>query len=285
MNRVTALLLCLVLLLGCFPAFTVTAAKYDTVFFGSYYQNRTYDRALKELLQYETTFRNDRATVDGVTFAYKSGAYYPKEPVEWCVLEDDGSTYTLLSKYILEYRPFSSHFWKDSDLRTWMNGELYNELFSAEEKKAVLTTSVETEYQSYEDRYINGQPAHMELTKDKLYLLTEDDVLNSAYGFAPAGDSATRVAYTTSYANYSQPADKWWLRESFWASGNPKQLYVSASGSVSNWYGTYTYGVRPVVRVKKSAVSATRPATALPTVDSYYTSTASVYPTQYESLK
>ena len=86
-----------------------------------------------------------------------------KQQIEWLILEKDDNNQKalLMSKYILDFRPYSnvedfySIGWGNSDLRSWANSTFYDLAFSAAEKKYI------TSYNNY---------------IDNVFALTEDDM-------------------------------------------------------------------------------------------------------------
>ncbi|MBR5428449.1 MAG: hypothetical protein IK118_08885 [Clostridia bacterium] len=65
-----------------------------------------------------------------------------KKPVEWFVLADRGDCKLLLSKYALDYMPFSGFCdgttWEESNTRKWLNDK-FMAAFPAEEQKHILS--------------------------------------------------------------------------------------------------------------------------------------------------
>ena len=117
-----------------------------------------------------------------------------KEDVSWRVLAVDGTKLFVVSEYVLDARyydryPGSETCWENSEMREWLNGEFYNNIFSSKEQNYVLTTTVEVEaYSKYPDTYV-GNP-----TEDKLFLLSEKEVQHL---FSSTKD---RRAWPTEYA-------------------------------------------------------------------------------------
>ncbi len=67
------------------------------------------------------------------------------EPIEWLVLENDGESALLLSKYGLDCQPFNAEpdvTWETCTLRKWLNESFLNEAFSAEEQGMIKTSVV-----------------------------------------------------------------------------------------------------------------------------------------------
>ncbi len=71
------------------------------------------------------------------------------EPIEWLVLDNDGKTALLLSKYGLDCRPFHGDiaglpergwgwsywdYWEKCDLRLWLNSDFLQNAFTSEER-------------------------------------------------------------------------------------------------------------------------------------------------------
>lgn len=90
-------------------------------------------------------------------------------PIQWLVLENSGSELFLLSKYILDCKPYHREFtatsWRDCDLRKWLNGDFYSAAFTDAEK-AVIKTTHNTD---------NGEGSPD--TDDKVFLLDTATVL------------------------------------------------------------------------------------------------------------
>ena len=65
-----------------------------------------------------------------------------KQPMEWIVLEKDGSKALLLSKYTLRNREYNKSdepvTWETCDLRKYLNNEWYNRVFDNGEKQMIL---------------------------------------------------------------------------------------------------------------------------------------------------
>ena len=70
-------------------------------------------------------------------------------PIEWFILNQEGGTALLLSKYILDLKKYHSEFedvtWDKCSIREWLNNTFYNKAFYKKEKEAIQTTLIETE--------------------------------------------------------------------------------------------------------------------------------------------
>ena len=70
------------------------------------------------------------------------------EPIEWMVLDRDGSKALLASRYILDCRLFNEtsepeDTWENCSLRAWLNGEFLEKAFTADEQAAILITELD----------------------------------------------------------------------------------------------------------------------------------------------
>ena len=65
------------------------------------------------------------------------------EPIEWIVLETDGKSAKLLSRYGLATKAYDEHCfwpvtWENCTLRAWLNNEFLNTAFTEEEQQRLL---------------------------------------------------------------------------------------------------------------------------------------------------
>ena len=70
------------------------------------------------------------------------------EEIEWLVLEAQGTKVLLISRYVLDVKPFNEQIndgavWEDSWIRKWLNDEFFSTAFSAEQQGAVQWTEVD----------------------------------------------------------------------------------------------------------------------------------------------
>lgn len=123
MKKITAAILALILALLCFSAMADSAyissgiAKGATVLFGTYEQDGN---------------RNNGA-----------------EPIEWVVLDTDGSRALLITSYGLEAKAFNDYdtsvIWTDCSLRSWLNGSFYDGAFTSAEKGLIVESYCEAD--------------------------------------------------------------------------------------------------------------------------------------------
>lgn len=94
-----------------------------------------------------------------------------KEPIEWLVLDKQGTRALLISKYGLDGKKFNEGNekvkWEDCTLRSWLNTVFFNEAFSEKEQEKILTIEVDNSAsQGYWDV---GDGCN---TQDKIFLLS-----------------------------------------------------------------------------------------------------------------
>ena len=96
------------------------------------------------------------------------------KPIEWVVLKTEKDKVLLLSRYILDKRPYNKKdenvTWETSDIRRWLNEDFYKIAFNSMEQKKISDTLVRTENNS---RYGTGGGND---TKDKVFLLSIEEV-------------------------------------------------------------------------------------------------------------
>ncbi|MBR4342938.1 MAG: hypothetical protein IKP88_09595 [Lachnospiraceae bacterium] len=122
---------------------------------------------------------------DIITFgAYEQDGnfYNGREPIEWVVLKKTKKQIFVVSKYVLDRLPYNNQqtnvTWETCTLRKWLNDKFYNAAFNKSEKHMIKTTTVEN-YDNAEKDTPGGED-----TNDKVFLLSQLDIIESDYGFA-----------------------------------------------------------------------------------------------------
>ena len=115
-----------------------------------------------------------------VTFGkYEARGTWKTKPIEWLVLDYDAkkNRALLLSRYGLEDKLYHQIYrdvtWEECDLRAWLNGLFLKLAFSAEEEKAILTTTVDN---SSSQGYRGWNTIGGNDTQDKVFLLSYAEV-------------------------------------------------------------------------------------------------------------
>lgn len=208
-----------------------------------------------------TTLSNPRIDANGdVTYDCIYFGRYPQsdatgktsELIKWRVLSIDENDVFLVADCNLDCQPYNITntyvTWENCTLRSWLNGysgennvngmdcrgdNFIDKAFTGAEQEAIkLTTVVNT---------VGGEIGND--TKDKVFLLSDDEVRNRAYGFIPAYDflDEARRRKNSSYAaecgsGYDTEHGEWWLRSQPWQEEEDKTFsgdYVHYTGEVS----------------------------------------------------
>ena len=131
-------------------------------------------------------------------------------PIEWLVITTKENKSLLLSKNILDFKPY------DANLRHWLNEDFYTKAFSESEKKKIFSTQFNNANESFRT--------------DRVFLLNAAEV----------------IAYLDS--NAASVSDCWWLRNS--SESAHRVTYVDTRGNLCNCTNpTMNGGVRPCVWV------------------------------------
>ena len=171
--------------------------------------------------------------MDTITF----GSDEYSEPIEWIVLEKEGNKALLLSKYLLESKPYNDErvdvTWENCTCRNWLNSDFMKQIFSKKEQNSILTTDVINN-----DNVQYGTKGGSN-TKDKIFLLSIDEFKK----YFNEGDQ--------SVARYKNGSNDWW----FLRSPGSNQRYAAHVNEVGyldegGYFVHYDYGIRPALWVK-----------------------------------
>lgn len=217
--------------------------KYRAVQFSTYRPQKTYDDAYKP---------GSESGAEQYTNGYFANTVYwfRYEPLTWRVLD---ATYEknllVFAMSVLDAQPFAQkgNDYAQSVIRTWLNDSFVRTAFSADEtaflKEAVLADAGVT---------------------DKVFLLSLDDMTNTAYGFSDSTSSDdARSAMGTDYAKaqgmtynlYSGNAH-WLLRT---AKGSFSDVYRTAyDGNITSTLSYFNFnGTRPAMRLNPTGKACT----------------------------
>ena len=155
-----------------------------------------------------------------------------KKPIEWIIVKKEGNKALLLSKYILDVRPYNKEkkavTWQTSDIRRWLNSDFYTNAFNNIEQSKIADTLVRTENNT---KYGTAGGNN---TEDKVFLLSiweaETLFINSEERRTTATKYAKKAGAWTSAEGYVF----WWLRSPGYDS------YYAAE--VSDYGGVYRVG-------------------------------------------
>lgn len=167
-----------------------------------------------------------------------------KEPIAWRVLAVENGKAFLLAEKILDAKPYNVEeqdvTWEACTLRTWLNNDFYDTAFAPTDQAKIITTDVVNE-----DNSEYGTDGGNN-TKDKVFILSVDEVTNPTYGFNSdwENDDPARRAQATDKV---EEETDWWLR-----TPGPHQddaCHVSDDGAVYIYLLVHNtnVGVRPAM--------------------------------------
>ena len=201
--------------------------KYRGVYFTSYRPDWT--------IYSSSTVNTDQ---DNNGYTTSTVYWFKYEPISWTVLSEnttDGTALILCDMIIdsqeyyitdsgtrtIDGKTVYPNNYAQSTIRKWLNETFYNTAFSELQKQIILTTTVDNSVTTTNSSS-NQYPC--ENTKDKIFLLSYQDVINSNYGFSSSHSDydTARQKKSTDYAQSqgvytstsSSRADSgcWWLR-------------------------------------------------------------------------
>lgn len=196
--------------------------------------------------------------------------YFKYEPLTWRVLDPDEGY--IMCDNIIDSQAYQNFVikkddklynskdctnyvsdWSTSSLRQWLNKTFYNTAFSIEEKKLIGTTFLENN--SADGTWFGTD------TGDKIFVLSYNDAVNSAYGFNSSNEELdeARKLKGTAYSNCQglyiddDGIAWWWLRT---PDDSDKVDLVSCYGWTAPGQGIYGtgMGVVPALKFNPKAV-------------------------------
>ena len=179
------------------------------------------------------------------------------EPIRWQVVEakEDGS-YVLLCVNGLEVKKYNDYLkkrnWGNCSLRNWLNGDFYENAFSAEEKEMIVLSTLENVGNK------NWGIPGSEPTEDHVYILSQEEVgryfnidpLNSARCKELICKPTEKAVADNARINKAGNC-RWWLRNPGGAMS--EALFVDGAGTVVRTGTSVNKAdicVRPVICVK-----------------------------------
>jgi len=270
------------------PAAAVTYKTGDIRIFGSYPQSQVTDPSILADLNAAVLGADNTVTLDGTKYLKASFSQYtawdstsPKtyeysfqddngylintiywfkfEPIQWRVLSNVNGQVFVMSVKILDSRAYNQTdkdvTWATSTLRTWLNSTFYNTAFSPAEKAQISTANVITP-NNPDTSMIGGVT-----TADKLFLISYQDSLKSAYGFSTdyKNTNLARRTQGTDYSKYQglnvnpdapyAGSSIWWMRTPGANQDSACRVYFDGTSDDYNiTCDAADYGVRPAFK-------------------------------------
>ena len=171
-----------------------------------------------------------------------------EKPIKWIVMKNEGNQVLLLSKYVLDTKPYNKELekvtWETSDIRQWLNNEFYTTAFNKAEKVKIQTSLIKNE-----DNSEHGTSGGND-TEDKVFLLSEKEAETLF------SNDDERIAKATGYAEKSgvcvnkEKSAMWWLRSPGYVSYGAAVVYSSGWVDRNGRYVSISSGgVRPALHL------------------------------------
>ena len=215
-------------------------------------------RTLRNEKQKETSSKEERNNTN-LALGYNIGdtiifGSYPqdehfseKEKIEWTILDKEKDKVLLISKYILDTKPYHKTYtditWGASDIRKWLNDEFYNIAFDYSEQKRIVYTFTKTKKKMENKRNIENS------TVDMVFLLDKEEA--ERYFSMDDERQAAATPYVKEqgiYINKKTRQSPWWLRSSGYDGYNVAN--VNEDGSIYSYGNCIEHekiGIRPAL--------------------------------------
>lgn len=201
--------------------------------------------------------------------------YFKYQPIKWRVLDVSGDEALLLADQVLDCRKYHERYenvtWETSTLRTFLNDEFYQTVFSKDEQNAIVDSALENANNTFY-RTNGGND-----TMDKVFILSSAELTRSTgeeYGFANYYDcyDEARLAQSSTYAKamglfLGEVNDErgdfrgycdWWVRMPGQGPRNTVICWYVGYVEYEGQYAEYDKaGVRPALRLDLSAYNPT----------------------------
>ncbi len=187
------------------------------------------------------------------------------EPVEWMVLEVKGDKALVISRYGLVKTCFAStsnrQTWENSQIRSKLNGEFYDDAFNDEEKTAILETKVDESFSQHDPNHAAADGRIGKDTTDFIYILSYAEMMK----YLPTEKDRTcyvteSVRKTANYSDkkYDDGYTCWyWMRNPAYRNNAG---VVDFDGSIDTCYLHHALGVaRPCCWVSLSGLGLADP--------------------------
>lgn len=244
--------LCCVLGIVVYVKFGIPLKNYNKGI--AYMEEGSYNEAVQvfgELGDFKDSQAKIRECIKSVIVNEGTGGKIVFGDYHWLVLDVKEDAALIISDIVMEKHPYNamrdaenklcSSTWNDSEIRTYLNDDIYNR-FSSSEKSMMIESDVVTE-----DTVVNADGTEYitsggEATKDKLFLLSISEA--NSYFKNDLRRAAIKKA-SASYNNYG-----WWLRSP--GKTQDSAAFVNYEGEIIS-EGAYTdmeAGIRPAMWIK-----------------------------------
>ncbi len=181
------------------------------------------------------------------------------DPLEWIVLERNGTELIMMTKNAIAAMPFSDdpdiNQWAYCSLRKWLNRQFMNSAFDSDERAAMLQVQLPSERNPFYDTLSPGPG-----TTDYVFLLSwqewRDYVSGSNFSICGLTPTAMRTITRTESEQYviGHTNCWWWLRSVSFSDKDAQFVNKDGGSTRANHLATALPhgGVRPVICVDVS---------------------------------
>lgn len=176
-----------------------------------------------------------------------------KEDIAWKVLAKEGNRVLLISKFVLDCKPYNTTrknvTWETSTLRTWLNGEFANAAFSSEDMKIINISTVTAD----NNPTFSTSPGNN--TNDKIFLLSIKEANQYFNSYESKTCKPTKYAISQNVDVNRDGNSFWWLR----SPGSFQEFaaimyYVGELDAIGGLVDDHLIGVRPALWVDISNI-------------------------------
>lgn len=174
-----------------------------------------------------------------------------KDAIEWIALDEKDGLTLVVSKYALWCMPYHSSTngctWASSQVRTWCNNTFYSSAFTADEKAAIVESTVKAAG-NYKTNDMYGAAD----TTDKIFILDYEQYMTYFNGSSARKCQGTPYLFANTKANQDNGNIWWWLRNNM---GSASFAVAQNDGTaLYTGYGAHTptMTVRPAMWVDLS---------------------------------
>ena len=236
---------------------TIKNKEYDIVAFGDWPQTLKSENVSVNENEFKIVgaYTYNRGS-DGAWYYKKNSKFYKVEPIYWRVLTEnynETGKKLLLAEKVLIGKSYdkNSNVYKNSEIRTWLNGDFYNTAFTLSLHSKIVQISLDNSerstlpnnYDSISEKKLawnDGVNQYAsENTYDYVFLLSEKEATTTDYGFSSynggIGAANTKLRLKTNFVNNVYYAVnygcRWWLRSPIFSSPSKTRIVDEFGGT------------------------------------------------------
>lgn len=183
---------------------------------------------------------------------YKYFRMEEEQRIEWEIVCIENDKVLLLSVNCLDSRCFNRHgsdcSWKNSDIRSWLNGDFVHEAFSDMERKLIVPCSCEASANPIRsDRRCGGSGCD----EDKIFLLSLEQLKKYSIPVSKRLSPATPYAKKQGIFYGRNDFANWWLRTPGYNASSEMfvRYYDGEPDNIGHTADSDSHGVRPAMWV------------------------------------